>query len=560
MSVTSKRRASSDYSESSNSGDTALSELVPHSKRQHASPSSPLCSLPSALLQVCILSCLQLPELFELRHVRAAFVPLVDIASIEWMQRTFPSVAPAQVEKAERALARALLAWDVRKRRAEGLGRRMREPAPQRAVVPPFSFTLSDARWVRSELQRWSVSGGRLQDVRVTERELFGVYPNLFGRVRGIAHPVGGTRFNPSCSLHSALSWMLEQHEHADAIMDEKNAASIRDRRLDYRYPERVQHRHDLAAVEERWRTSSTGRPLLLLLPDGVVAHAVLAFFDFRHVMDMRAVSSGMKPICERRAVLWMGQRFPSAPSLSVAAGAVPGSASSSSSSSSAASLSSSSCAVSSSSSSSSSSSAPAAASLAAYSVADCVWLRQQLHRAEQMMFNSGMREEQLVLSAKAAAEWYGVSKAELSTGQRYYGGNQRFCLLAVIQLVLNRYGSAAAFLQQLRRGKRSVGKQQRIKAERKTAVEAALAAEGLKAEWGGERNRHQTWWCQQVEFRWRDGAWTRRARRHSWLMLGSPQLHRAMLSLGLQCQGNCGWGGCKAQDEEKKEESKEQR
>ena len=75
--------------------------------------------------------------------------------------------------------------------------------------------------------------------------------------------------------------------------------------------------------------------------------------------------------------------------------------------------------------------------------------------------------------------------------------------------------------------------------------MEAALAAEGLQAEWGVEKDPSHSWFCQQAEFGWYKHAGWGRKRKGQWRKQGSPELHRALLALGMRCEGNCEWGGC---------------
>ena len=85
---------------------------------------------------------------------------------------------------------------------------------------------------------------------------------------------------------------------------------------------------------------------------------------------------------------------------------------------------------------------------------------------------------------------------------------------------------------------------QQSQRAVRRQAVDAALAAEGLQAEWEPGKDARELWLCQEAQFQWRYRGWRIKWTRQM-AQQGSPELHRALLALGLECEGYCGWGKC---------------
>ena len=605
-----------------------------HTKRLKPSRPAPFAQLPSAVLRLCVLSCLQLPELFELSHVSVAFTAVSRQAAVDWMQRAFASTVQHYSQLAHEA-AEKEQAWQRWKSRQLEPGQAsVSECEP--AAAAAFSFTLSDARFVRGEMQRWGVAGS-LSASRLSETEMYAHF-KVFNGSLYLSQHVSGHRFVPSCSLHDVLRALFSSYGHVEAYLRwrEKDAAkdAARQQRRELSNPQaavyheartaREERKTASAAVEKRWRSGSSGRPLLHLLPDAVIGSAVFPFLEFHAIMDMRAVCSSLKPVCEREAVLWMAAAFPaglatiaqqqqaeqegsgskkqkakkqtgttahssssssSSPSIlpflsspvssspsTTTSERVPaaGAQSSASSPSSSSSVSSSSSPPSSSAASSSSSrpralQGPPAAS---FSLADCVWLRRQLDRAESLRANEewhrvvvgSAQRRALALSAAEAAEWYDVSKAELlSRSLRPVNRDSfmpRYSLLSIAAAVLERHGHAASFTQHMREkgGRRRVSAKQRERAERRLAVDAALAAEGLQAEWGPERGPEHTWCCQRVEFEWRKdgkGSWVKKPRKY-WTAQGSPELHRALLALGMACHGDCRWGGCLVQANEK--------
>jgi hypothetical protein len=204
------------------------------------------------------------------------------------------------------------------------------------------------------------------------------------------------------------------------------------------------------------------------------------------------------------------------------------------------------------------------------------VWFRRQLDRAQLLKANETwqrLTEDStglgpLTLNAVEASDWYNVTKAELLArrvqpiqGWREYSPLRRYSLLSVLKLVLQKYGRAARFTQHERErtARRRVSTQQRERAARRQAVDAALATEGLHAVWGPEKDPKQSWFCQWAEFEWlKDGGWRRKLKSSYWREQGSPELHRALLALGMACVGSCGFGGCYLQSDEDAEEGME--
>ena len=589
----------------------AAADSQPGKRVQHCLPAA-FAQLSSAVVRVCVLSYLQLPELFELRHVSAAFTALCDLATVDWMQRAFPSAVQHYSRLAQRASEKELRSHQLRLQRMEQLGLSATE-----TELPPaglFTFTLSDARFVRGVLQRLGVAGGGLSSRRVSQLELVEHFKNFPGSGRMARH-VGGHRSAPSCSLQEVLEALFDSFGHVDDYLRWREKDAAKERSIMLQFPlvfQRKQAWTASAAVERRWRSGSSSRPLLLLLPDTFVDRRVFAFLEFTEIMDLRAVCSTLKPVCECHAVLWMTATFHTA--LAVierqqakqeekddvddekreevtakvkAASMAPSvlSPSSSSASSSPYLLSrlrlpaaggrplppSSFWAVSSSSSQSSSAwlgRLPAAS----FSVADCVWLRRQLNRAQWLKANQGWRryvtlstrQTPLTVNAVEAADWLGVDRAELQgreveTVKRYASREERYDMLDVVRVVLEEHGSAAGFTrhERERRRKRMGGAAQRQRAVRRQAVDAALAAEGLQAEWGPDSDPRQSWFCQQAEFEWRKATWRRKLKRRS-LKQGSPQLHRILVAFGMRCEGNCEWGGCGLGENKKTDENEE--
>ena len=164
-----------------------------------------------------------------------------------------------------------------------------------------------------------------------------------------------------------------------------------------------------------------------------------------------------------------------------------------------------------------------------------------------------------LTLNAAQVTEWYSVSKTQREqrcTAYSYGGRRARYDLLEVLSIVLQRHGHAAGFTQEKRERERSrAGRgQQRQRAVRRESVDDVLAGEGLQAEWGPEEEDERLpWSCEQVHFHW-DGGWERTRTRQR-AQSGSPELHRALLVLGMICIGMCGWGGCGPADDTGDEE-----
>ena len=259
-------------------------------KRLQSSRPVRFAKLSSAVVRASILSFLQLLELFEVSHVSAAFTEVSKQAAVDWMQRAFASTVQYRSMLARRAAGNKLHSL---------------------AAAAPFTFTLSDAHFVRSEMQRWGASGS-LSARRLSEAEMLSHFQK-FPYAKYVTRRAGGNRSAPSCSLHAVLEALFTRYGHAAAYWRWREKKVAKQRRLQALYPGVFQPQESKAsaAVEKRWRSSSTGSALLLLLPDAVIGCAVLSYLDFSQVMDMRVISSSLKPACERQAALWMAATFP---------------------------------------------------------------------------------------------------------------------------------------------------------------------------------------------------------------------------------------------------------
>ena len=60
-----------------------------------------------------------------------------------------------------------------------------------------------------------------------------------------------------------------------------------------------------------RWAASSSGQPLICLLPTAVTVHSILSLLDFDALMQLRVVSRTFKTLTEQAAVAWLNQRYP---------------------------------------------------------------------------------------------------------------------------------------------------------------------------------------------------------------------------------------------------------
>ena len=636
-----KRKSRSARAASSSTNDAAATDSRQTKRLQLCLPAA-FAHVSSAVVHACIVSCLQLPELFELSHVSAAFTEVSRQAAVDWMQREFASIVR---RRSLPAPALPVPGAAEEKKGEQQTEQAQQQPgatsAPEPAAAAPFTFTLSDARFVRSEMQRWGVTGSlsarRLSEPKMLEH--FKAFPGS----KDLAEDVCGRRFVPFCTLEDVLGALFAQYKHAEDYAQWRETAGARQHKRQRRSSESKaaqQQQSKKAAKKGRRRKGRAARPLLLLQPDSVIGGGVIALLEFTEIMDLRAVCSSLKPVCERQAALWMAATFPaglatisrqlrgeegkaeeedsgdekqkdekvdaaaaaeSSPSLSCVSSSscsplsqpvsssirphpvsvamsqrVPAAAAEPSASSP--------CSLPffSPSSSSSSSSSPAVRGLpaASFSVADCVWLRRQLDRAQLLNANEhanggsrrGARRPakliNLSLSAEEVAEWYRLSLDERdscrSHQHRYYRYlNRRWNLLDALSIVLKRHGHVASFSQELTERRlrlqrlRSAHEQRR--AARRQAVNAALAAEGLQATWLRGKGPKQPWRCQQAEFEWwKNGGW-----RKTWTLQpqlqGSPELHRALRALGMACIGKCGWGGCVLQADKQVEEEMEQ-
>jgi hypothetical protein len=106
------------------------------------------------VVRLCILSYLQLTELFEASRVCSALTAVSRQAAVDWMQRAFASIVHLRPQLAQQAAEKKL---QQKKQRSEARGRQLSLPEPAAAAFT-FTFTLSDARFVRSEMQHWGAA------------------------------------------------------------------------------------------------------------------------------------------------------------------------------------------------------------------------------------------------------------------------------------------------------------------------------------------------------------------------------------------------------------------
>ena len=557
-----KRKSRSARAASASTNDAAAADSR-QTKRLQLSLPAAFAQVSSAVLHACIVSCLQLPELFELSHVSAAFTAVSRQAAVDWMQREFASIVRRRSLPASAHAAGAA----EEKKGEQQTEQAQQQPgaafAPEHAAAAPFTFTLSDARFVRSEMQRWAVTGS-LSASRLSEPEMLEHF-KAFPGSKDLAEDVCGRRFVPFCTLEDVLGALFAKYEHAEDYaqwLDKRETRVQRkqQRSSDSKAEQRRQPEKASATGKRRRRKGSAARPLLLLQPDSVIGGGVIALLEFTEIMDLRAVCSSLKPVCERQAALWMAETFPDGLRTirrqlrrkkrkeekkrkrkeeqdddddnerqedekveATAAGSSPSLSSSSSAPSSSLSLLLSSSAIRphpvsdatnqqlpvaaaepsassasslsffspSSSSSSSSSSAVRGLPAASFSVADCVWLRRQLDRAQLLTANErpngrSRRGERcpaklanLSLSGEETAEWYRLSLYERdscrSHEHRYYRYlNRRWNLLDALSIVL----------------KRTRPRRQLLTGADREATQAPASAQCARAEEGGGGGR----------------------------------------------------------------------
>ena len=211
-----KRKSRSARAASSNA-DSAPTADSRQTKRLQLSLPAAFAQVSSAVVHACIVSCLQLPELFELSHVSAAFTAVSRQAAVDWMQREFASIVqrrslPAPVSPAAGVTEEKQDGQQTELAESES-GSRASASEPAAAV--PFTFTLSDARFVRSEMQQWAVTSS-LSARRLSEAEMlehFKAFPGSRGLAR---HGSGDYRFVQLCTLKDVLHALFAKYEHAE--------------------------------------------------------------------------------------------------------------------------------------------------------------------------------------------------------------------------------------------------------------------------------------------------------------------------------------------------------
>ena len=465
-------------------------------------------------------------------------------------------------------------------------------PQPSVTMNSTRELLRAHAVWYRQQLHRWRLHGGQRTDdpllVSVTfadSRATYGFWSS--GKRCEIPEVKGRHRHITSLLLIDLATWAFQAtspFDHLDPTYPEqvkKSALVRRSRGYQTEKVDRERVLDEIAHIQlatQHWMCSSTGAPLLLRLPVDVLLHSILALIDFEPLMDLRSVSRSFQPLVERAAVQWCNRRFPEGLAtiqrLLQEAGekaSAKTKAQNESKTTGKRRRGSETTLATASALSSTSSASSARASSVSYVTADAVWVRQQLNWARKLVYNQEVfarhaallppppvvsKVDAMAAFPLTAEQWSAAFQAEQKK-QRW--GYFRPPVIDVISVALRVYGHVQAMLLLQEKRAAAAAKRQekaKVKAQEKMrAVDLALAAEGLTAEWKepGKRlmvgSRTFFWVAGQV------GRWCTPFREVQQLVnphgLEQRRIHRALSTVALQCAGRCGWGGCSVAPQE---------
>ena len=227
---------------------------------------------------------------------------------MQWMQRHLP-----QTQLMEAAEKKAAAAADRRRRLSaptslfllfsRGLMEVDTSIPTWPAIDPSAYFDKANAVWLRQTLSRWRfISSCEDTDGCLISRQYT---KNAYQSILQLSSMNRWTAGDPWMRVIDLAGHilMVRGHAHHLAVPCGGDNWSLR---VQGAVAERAQRR-----AAERWERSTTARPLFALLPHAVLVHSVLPFFDGEVLLLRRAVNRHFRLLAEQAACAWMNRRFP---------------------------------------------------------------------------------------------------------------------------------------------------------------------------------------------------------------------------------------------------------